>query len=403
MQSKSPLSDTKSLFHIPADMIYLDGNSLGPAPKAAFDLLNRTIHTEWAEDLITSWNKAGWFALPTQLGDQLGKIVGAAPGQMVVTDTTSINIYKALHAAMGLQPEKKTIVSELDSFPTDLYILQGASGYQGKYEIRLLGRDSDCLDDLLDETVACVLLSHVNYRSGTLFNMAEITQQVQAAGALMIWDLCHTAGVVPIDLDGDHVDFAVGCSYKYLNGGPGGPAYLYAAQRHLADVRQPLSGWWGHARPFAFEPDYTPHSGIEKFLCGTQPIISLRGVEAGLSVFNGLDIKDIREKSVQLTSLFIEKTRPLCTEYGLVLQTPENEAERGSQVSFLFEQGYAVIQAMIAEKVIGDFREPGLMRFGFAPLYLDEADILKSVEVLAECLKNKVWEQASFQQKSRVT
>ena len=401
LTQKSGLDATKDLFHIPQDMVYLDGNSLGPAPKAAFEMLDHTIRTEWAEDLITSWNKAGWFDMPKQLGDQLGQLIGAGPGQIVVTDTTSVNIYKAVKAAMGLRPARHVIVSELESFPTDLYILEAVN--QGGYEIRLLGRDSDCLTDLLDDQVACVLLSHANYRSGALCDMAEITDQVHELGALMIWDLCHTAGVVAMGLDNDQVDFAVGCTYKYLNGGPGSPAYIYVAERHLSDVRQPLSGWWGHAQPFAFHATYHPHPGIEKFLCGTQPIISLRGVQAGLSVYEGLSLADIRAKSLDLTRLFINKTKPLCDAYGLILQTPELDSARASQVSFLFDHGFEVIQAMIFEKVIGDFRGPGLMRFGFAPLYLGEADVLHTVSILEKCLKNKVWEKAEFQKKPKVT
>jgi kynureninase len=397
LDAEDPLAPFRERFVLPDNLIYLDGNSLGPAPKAAFDDLKRVIEKEWAEGLIASWNNAGWFASPKALGDRLRKILGAAPEQTIVCDTTSINIYKAVSAALGLRPDRNVIVSELDSFPTDLYMIEGLGA-----EVRLLGRDGDVLEDLIDDRVGVVLLSHVNYRTGSLFDMANITRIAHDAGALIVWDLCHTVGILPITLDADEVDFAVGCTYKYLNGGPGAPAFIYVARRYIAEARQPLSGWWGHARPFAFEPEFDAHGGIEKFLCGTQPIISMRGVEAGLDALDGVGMEMVREKSLALTDLFMELCEPLCQEYGLRLVTPRNDS-RGSQVSFIFEHGYAVIRAMIERGVIGDFREPGLMRFGFAPLYLRYVDIHQAVKIMADCLAGEVWKIEAYSNRAAVT
>jgi len=398
LDAEDPLACFRERFYLPEGLIYLDGNSLGPAPKAAFTGFGEVVEKEWAEGLIGSWNTAGWFAAPKTLGDRLGAFLGAAPGQTVVCDTTSINIFKAVHAALGLRPGRRVVVSELDSFPTDLYMLGGTGA-----EVRLLGRDGDRLEDLIDGNVAAVLLSQVNYRSGALFDMTAINRLAHDAGALIIWDLCHSAGVVPIALDAAGTDFAVGCTYKYLNAGPGAPAFIYVAKRHLEEARQPLSGWWGHARPFAFEAEYEAHPGIEKFLCGTQPIISLRGVQAGLDALDGVSQSALREKSLSLTHLFMDLCEPLCRDYGLVPGTPREDRQRGSQVSFTFEHGYAVIRAMIERGVVGDFREPGLMRFGFAPLYLSHADIKRAVEIMESCLADRVWLDPAYQVRSPVT
>ncbi len=398
LDANDPLAAMRDRFHLPEGLIYLDGNSLGPAPKAAFSGFAHVIEQEWAEQLIGSWNSAGWFAAPKVLGDRLGGFLGAAPGQIAVCDTTSINIYKAVSAALGLRPGRTVIVSELDSFPTDLYMLEGLGA-----TVRLLGRDGDTLADLIDDKVAVVLLSHVNYRTGALFDMAAINRLAHDAGALIVWDLCHSAGILPLALDELKTDFAVGCTYKYLNSGPGGPAYIYVAERHIADARQPLSGWWGHARPFAFEAAYEAHPGIEKFLCGTQPIISLHGVKAGLDALDGVDMAVVREKSLALSRLFMDMCEPLCQHHGLTLATPRDDGDRGSQVSYTFEHGFAVIRAMIQRGVVGDFREPGLMRFGFAPLYLRYADIRRAVEVLKSCLEDKVWLDPAYSDRPAVT
>jgi kynureninase len=398
--ANDPLRLLGERFVKPQGIIYLDGNSLGPLPKAALLRLDAVIRREWGEDLITSWNKAGWFDLPVTLGDRLGRLIGADAGQTVVCDTTSINIYKCLHAAMSLRPGRSVIVSEEDGFPTDLYMLEGVLQVTGGR--RRLWNKPHPIDGLLDENVAVVLLSQVDYRSGALLDMEAITRKVQASGALMIWDLCHSAGVLPIALDGCVVDFAVGCTYKYLNGGPGAPAFLYAARHHQEASRQPLSGWWGHAKPFAFERDYRPASGIRKFLCGTQPILSLIGVASGLDAMDDCPLLALRRKSQELTHLFMTRIDALLGDKVSIV-TPRDPDRRGSQVSVRFEQGYAVVQAMIAEGVIGDFRAPDIMRFGFAALYTTFTEVWDAAECLAQCIAREVWRDERFTKRTQVT
>jgi kynureninase len=369
-----PLRGLRDRFVLPDGLIYLDGNSLGPMPRDAVTLLHQTIERQWSQDLIRSWNDAGWFDLPVRLGDRVGALLGAAPGQTVVCDTTSVNLFKALHAALALRPDRDVVIAEEDSFPTDLYIVEGAIGSAGRpISRRLIGPDGASIDALLDRRVAVAVLSQVNYRTGALLDVAAITRQLHDAGALVIWDLCHSAGVIEIAFDCDAVDFAVGCTYKYLNGGPGSPAFIAVATAHQAAARHPLSGWWGHAAPFAFDRDFRPGHGIRRFLCGTQPIISLRGVEAALDAMAGVDIAALRDKSLALTELFMARVSAVLPDLRIV--TPREPALRGSQVGISFDQGYAVVQAMIERGVIGDFRAPDLMRFGFAPLYISFTDV----------------------------
>lgn len=403
LDEQDNLAGMRDRFHLPEGVIYLDGNSLGPLPKGAVETLNRTIHQEWGEGLIRSWGEADWFTLPERLGDRMGGLIGAAAGQIVVCDGTSINIFKALNAAMGLRPGRDVIVSEQGSFPTDLYMIEGAIGAAAGYTTRLLGRDGDNLADLLDERVAVVLLSNVDYRTGRLMDMAATAKAVHDAGALIIWDLCHSAGVVPLDLDGTQADFAVGCTYKYLNAGPGAPAYIYAAKRHQDQARQPLSGWWGHAAPFAFEGGFRPAAGIKRFLVGTQSILGLKGVEAALDVFDDVDIESIRAKSRRMGDVFTElvEQHPDCEALRLV--SPRENDHRGSQVAFDFKDGYPVIRAMIEQGVIGDFREPGLMRFGLAPLYLTYAELFDAVQVMGDCMRRQVWTDPKYQTREAVT
>src|ERR1700688_498956 len=367
--SADPLRNSRERFVIPDGVIYLDGNSLGPMPRAAASILGRTIDQEWGRDLIRSWISAGWFDLPLRLGDRLGALIGAAPGQTVVCDTTSINLYKAVHAAMGLRPDRDVVIAEAASFPTDLYIIEGAMKSAGRpMQRRLLGADGASLEALLDARVAVVVLSQVDYRSGALLDIAAVTAQVHKAGALVVWDLCHSAGVIELAFDRDAIDFAVGCTYKYLNGGPGSPAFISVAQTHQATAQHPLSGWWGHAAPFAFDRDFRPDAGIKRFLCGTQPIISTRGVEVALDAMEGVEVAALRQKSLALTELFMARVSTLLP--GLEIVTPRQPSLRGSQAGIAFDRGYAVVQAMIERGVIGDFSAPDLMRFGFAPLYV---------------------------------
>ncbi|MDO9561766.1 MAG: kynureninase [Bradyrhizobium sp.] len=397
-----PLRGFRDRFVIPEGIIYLDGNSLGPMPRAAAGVLNRTIEQEWGQDLVRSWNSAGWFDMPVRLGDRIGALLGAAPGQTLVCDTTSINLYKAIHAAIGLRPDRNVVIAEDESFPTDLYIVEGAIKSAGRpMKRRLIGTDGPSIEALLDRDVAVAVLSHVNYRTGELLDIAAITRQLHDAGALVVWDLCHSIGVVEIAFDRDAVDFAVGCTYKYLNGGPGAPAFIAVARTHQAAARHPLSGWWGHAAPFAFDRHFRPDAGIKRFLCGTQPIISMRGVDAALDAMEGVEVAALRQKSLGLTELFMSRVATLLP--GLDIVTPSQPSLRGSQVGISFDKGAAVVQAMIARGVIGDFRAPDLMRFGFAPLYVRFVDAWDAAAMLAECINAEVWRDPRFNQVLGVT
>jgi kynureninase len=397
-----PLRGLRDRFFLPEGIIYLDGNSLGPMPRAAAGILNRTIEQEWGRDLIRSWNSAGWFEMPVRLGDRVGALIGAAPGQTLVCDTTSINLYKAIHAAIGLRPDRDVLIAEDASFPTDLYIIEGAMKSAGRtMQRRLIGRDSPSIDALIDRKVAVAVLSHVDYRTGSLLDVAAITRRLHDAGALVIWDLCHSAGVVEIGFDRHAIDFAVGCTYKYLNGGPGSPAFIAVAATLQAAAQQPLSGWWGHAAPFAFDRDFRPHQGIKRFLCGTQPIISLRGVEVALDAMVGADVSALRQKSLALTELFMARVADLLPDLEIV--TPRQPSLRGSQVAIAFDKGYPVIQAMIERGVIGDFRAPNIMRFGLAPLYVRFQDVWDAAEILADCITEEVWRDPRFSRVLDVT
>jgi kynureninase len=397
-----PLRGLRDRFFIPEGIIYLDGNSLGPMPRAAAGILNRTIEQEWGRDLIRSWNSAGWFEMPVRLGDRVGALIGAAPGQTLVCDTTSINLYKAIHAAIDLRPDRDVLIAEDASFPTDLYIIEGAMKSAGRtMQRRLIGRDSPSIDALIDRKVAVAVLSHVDYRTGSLLDVAAITRRLHDAGALVIWDLCHSAGVVEIGFDRHAIDFAVGCTYKYLNGGPGSPAFIAVAATLQAAAQQPLSGWWGHAAPFAFDRDFRPHQGIKRFLCGTQPIISLRGVEVALDAMVGADVSALRQKSLALTELFMARVADLLPDLEIV--TPRQPSLRGSQVAIAFDKGYPVIQAMIERGVIGDFRAPNIMRFGLAPLYVRFQDVWDAAEILADCITEEVWRDPRFSRVLDVT
>ncbi len=403
MDEADRLRPMRDRFVVPEGLIYLDGNSLGAASPAAFAELQQAAREEWGQGLIRSWNKAGWFDMPVELGDRIGRLIGAAPGQTVVCDTTSINIYKALHAAMGLRPGRSVIVAEGGSFPTDLYMAEGVASTRPGTVLRLEGVDAPDIEALIDESVAVVLVNHVNYKSGALRDMAALTKKAHDAGALVVWDLCHTAGALPVDLDGAKADFAVGCTYKYLNGGPGAPAFIYVATRHLAEAHQPLSGWWGHARPFAFEQSYAADAGIRRFQCGTQPMLSLRALKGSLDIWDEVDMAALRAKSIALTDLFIQLVEAKCGRYGLTLETPRDGNKRGSQVSFEHPHAYAVMQALIERGVIGDFRAPSSMRFGFTPLYISFKDVWQAVEILEDILRSEAWKDERFAVRSAVT
>lgn len=403
LDAADPLARFRDAFHLPEGLIYLDGNSLGPAPKAALRAVETAARAEWADGLIRSWNDADWFTLTDRLGDTVGAVIGAAPGQTVVCDTTSINIFKAVAAGLALVPERSVVVAEGGSFPTDLYILEGLRAMRPDLEIRLEGVDAPAVEDLLDARVAVLLVNQVDYRSGARRDVAALTAAAHAAGAVVVWDLCHSAGVMPVEVDAAGVDLAVGCGYKYLNGGPGAPAFVYAAARQHGRLSQPLSGWWGHATPFAFDPAYRGDPGIRRMLCGTQPILSLRAMEAGLAIAAEADISAVRAKSEALTQLFIDRVEDRCAGFGLTLASPRDPAARGSQVAFRHPDGYPIMQALIADGVIGDFRAPDILRFGFAPLFLSFREVAEAADRLAAILKSERWRADRFQTRAAVT
>ena len=391
LDARDPLAGLRTRFDLPDGVIYLDGNSLGARPRAALARAQDVVAREWGTDLIRSWNTAGWFDMPKRLGDRLAPLVGAGPGEVAVTDTTSLNLFKALAAALRIQSEgatsdRRTIVTERSNFPTDIYMAEGLSRWLERgYRVRLV----DSVDEIpaaLDLDAAVLMLTHVNYRTGYQHDMATLTRLAHEAGALAVWDLAHSAGAVPVDLQAANADFAVGCTYKYLNGGPGAPAFIWVPQKHQARFDHPLSGWWGHASPFAMAPAFAPVAGIGRALCGTQPIVSLALVECGLEIFEATDMEAVRAKSLALTDLFIDLVERRCAGHPLGLVTPREHARRGSQVSFTHPHGYAVMAALIARGVIGDYREPEIMRFGFTPLYTSFADVWDAVEILKDIL-----------------
>ncbi|GAA1888038.1 kynureninase [Paeniglutamicibacter psychrophenolicus] len=409
-----PLASFKDRFSLPEGLIYLDGNSLGPLPLGAAERAAEVINNEWAHGLIRSWNTAGWFEMPSRLGDKLARIIGGNDGETVVTDTTSLNLFKALASAVRIQqqdaPERRVILTERDNFPTDIYIAEGISDFLNSvnsetsehYEVRLIDENLT-LEQALDDSVAVLALSHVNYRTGAMWDMDSVTAAAHAAGALVIWDLAHAAGAVPVDLNGADADYAVGCTYKYLNGGPGSPAFIWVNERHQGRFWQPLTGWWSHAAPFEMADSYTAANDVRRFLCGTQPITSMAMVECGLDVALEADIDLVRAKSLALADLFIALVRERCGEFGLELVTPEVHAERGSHVSFRHPEGYAIIQALTDRGVIGDYREPEVLRFGLTPLYLSYTDIWDAVEILRDVLETSSWDVPAYRTRHAVT
>ena len=379
-----------------------DGNSLGAMPRAVPQLLSDVAGRQWAHDLIRSWNKHGWMDVPRRVGDKIARLIGARPGEVVVADSTSVNMFKVLSVALSLSPGRRTILSEPENFPTDLYMAQGLiKQLGGRHELRLVTPDK--LAAAIDADTAAVMLTHVNYQSGAVHDMVGLTRAAHDKGAFAIWDLCHSAGALPVDLNGAVADFAVGCGYKYLNGGPGAPAFVFADQRHHARFTQPLSGWLGHAAPFAFETEYRPAEGIARFVCGTPPILSMTALEAGVDSVLAADMIDIRAKSVALTGLFIELVERECAGLGLKLHAPRDPERRGSQVSFKHAEGYPIMQALVARGVIGDFRAPDIMRFGFAPLYLRHADVWDAVAQIKDVLATRAWDAPEFRRRGAVT
>lgn len=391
---------TRSLFHLPEGIIYLDGNSLGPLPIAATERVRKMMVEEWGEQLIRGWNSAGWYVQPRKVGDRVASLIGAPAGTVMMGDTLSIKVYQALSAALELNPDRRVVLSDSGNFPSDLYIAQGLIGSLRRgYELKIVAPED--VESAIDETVAATLITEVDYRTGRRHDMKRLTARAHEAGAIAIWDLAHSAGAVDVDLTGANVDFAVGCTYKYLNGGPGAPAFIYVAQRHADHVRPSLSGWMGHEHPFAFDLDYRPAEGIERMRVGTSPVIALAALEAALDAWEGVSMSDVRQRSIELTQRFIEKVDATCP--GLELASPRDPSMRGSQVSFHHPQAYAVMQALIARGVIGDFRAPDIMRFGFTPLYLSMTEVEASVDILAHILKDRLWDRPEYYKKAAVT
>ena len=423
LDARDPLRPLRDHFSLPEGVIYLDGNSLGVLPKAAAARVAEVVTQQWGQGLIRSWNSAGWFSLPQRMGDKIAALIGAGPGEVVATDSTSVNLYKVLSAALSIAaqdtPGRKRVVSERSNFPTDLYIAEALCKARG-CQLQLV--EPDELAASLSTDVAVLMLTHVNYRTGAMHDMAAVTAAAHRAGALTVWDLAHSAGAVPVTLNACDADFAVGCSYKYLNGGPGAPAFVWVNPRHAERFWQPLAGWWGHSAPFDFTPDYRPAPGITRYLCGTQPILSMAALECGLDVFAATQplggMTALRTKSLALTDLFIELVEQRCGGHGLGLATPREHASRGSQVCLTREHtgavcassgAFAIVQALIARGVIGDFRagdgklHKDILRFGFTPLYIGFEDVWVAVEHLTQVLDSGEWERPEFNQKNSVT
>ncbi|WP_299209357.1 kynureninase [uncultured Tateyamaria sp.] len=390
----------KEFFDLPEGVIYLDGNSLGPLPRNAKARVAEMMQDEWGAQLIKGWNSAGWMAQPSRVGDMVGRLIGAPAGSVVMGDTLSIKVYQALAAALKMRPDRKVILSDSGNFPTDLYMAQGLiQMLDGGYELRVV--EPEAVAEAIDDTIAAVMLTQVDYRTGRVHDMGAITELAHSSGAVMIWDLAHSAGALPVDLAACACEFAVGCTYKYLNGGPGAPAFIYV-RPDLADSVDPaLAGWLGHDAPFAFDLDYRPAPGIERMRVGTPPVIQLTALEAALEVWEGIDMQDLRVASVALQEVFIREVEARVPE--LTLASPRDAAQRGSQVSFGFENGYAAMQALIARGVIGDFRAPDIMRFGFTPLYLDKADVLAAVDHIETVMRDRLWDDPTFMARQRVT
>jgi kynureninase len=402
LDAADPLAGWRARFALPDGVIYLDGNSLGPLPRATERLIYDVVRRQWGEDLITSWNRHGWVDLPQRLGAKIARLIGAKPDEVIVADSTSVNLFKLIAAALGLRPGRCVVVSERSNFPTDLYVAQGLLDLLGeRMELRLVAREG--LEAALDDQTALLMLTHVDYRTGRMHDMARLTRAAHDVGALALWDLAHSAGAVPVDLNPAGVDLAVGCGYKYLNGGPGAPAFVFVAERWHERVRQPITGWFGHAQPFAFETAYQPAPGIARFLAGTPPILSLKGLEAGVEVLLEVDQRELRQKSIGLTEAFIRLIEERCAGFGLTIASPRAADERGAQVALRHVEGYAIVQALIARGVIGDFRAPDLLRFGFAPLYVRFVDVWDAADALRVVMAEGVWDQPAFKQRAAVT
>lgn len=397
LDRNDPLAPYRDRFSLPEGVIYLDGNSLGALPRGVRGRVEEVVATQWGEGLIRSWNTHDWIDLPSRVGDRIGALVGAAPGTVTVADSTSINLFKVLGAALRMRPGRRVILTEAGNFPTDAYVAAGIAELMGQgHELRLV--EAGELASALGPDVAVLMVTEVNYRTGARLEMASLTAAAHAAGALAIWDLCHSAGAFPVDLTAANADFAVGCGYKYLNGGPGAPAFVYAALRHHAGLRQPLTGWLGHAVPFTFAETYRPAEGMARMRVGTPPILSMQALDAALDAFDGVDLAAIKAKADRLFDLFTGEVAGL----GLALATPTDPTRRGTQASLRHPEAYAVMQALIGRGVIGDFREPDILRFGLTPLYLRYEDVWRAAQILREIIATAAWDRPELRTRAKV-
>lgn len=401
LDARDPLACFREEFQLREGLIYVDGNSLGAAPRATAGRMAEAVSRQWGEGLITSWLGAEWSTAPQRIGDKIAALIGARPGEVIAADSTSVNIFKAVTAAISLRPGRSAILSERGNFPTDVYMMQGVEAFSGG-RLKAITVDPDAVLDRLDEDVAVLLLTQVHYKSGLVRDMAEVTRRAHAKGALVVWDLSHSAGAIQVDLNKAQADFAVGCGYKFLNGGPGAPAFLFVAERHQK-ATPILSGWFGHATPFTFEDDYRPSHGITRFLCGTPPVLGLTALEAGIDLMLRVDMGELRAKSIRLGQLFIERMEARCGEFGFRLMSPRDPQLRGSQISYAHSNAYEIVQALKARDVIGDFRAPDILRFGLTPLYLRYADIVEAVDRLRDICVERAWDVPAYRERAAVT
>lgn len=402
LDAADPLRDFRAQFALAPGLIYLDGNSLGALPRATAARLGTVVNEQWGTDLIRSWNAHDWIGAPARVGGKLAALLGAAPHEVIVADSVSVNLFKLIVAALQARPGRTTILSEPGNFPTDLYMIESAIRTLGQgHRLQLVARES--LAGAIDADTALVLLTHVHYKTAEIFDMPALTARAHAHGALVLWDLSHSVGALPLDLGGARADLAVGCGYKYLNGGPGAPAFLYVAERHLGAMQSPLGGWMGHARPFDFVDGYEPAAGIGRFLCGTPSILALSALETGIDLHLRADMHQVAAKSRALAELFMDLVEARCTRFGITLVGPPRGAPRGSHVSFRHPHAYAIVQALIARQVIGDFRAPDVMRFGLTPLYLRYADVERAALVLEDVMERDEWRAERFQVRAAVT
>jgi kynureninase len=396
-----PLAGLRDRFVLPEGVIYLDGNSLGPLAKAARVRIADVVEREWGRGLIRSWNDAHWIEAPQRVGDKIAHLIGARPGEVVVADSTSVNLHKLLVAALRAQTGRATILTETGNFPTDLYVAHGAAAAVAGARVKAV--DPAALETAIDGDTAVVLVTHVHYKSADRRDMAGLTAAAHRAGALILWDLSHSAGAVPLDLAGSEADLAVGCGYKFLNGGPGAPAFLFVAERHHASLSPALTGWMGHAAPFDFSDDWRPAEGISRFLTGTPPILGLAGLEAGVDLSLEVDETALSRKAEDLWNLFAQLMETRLASQGFSLLTARDPVQRGSHIAYAHPEGFRIMQALIARGVIGDFREPDVVRFGLTPLYLSFEDIWRAVEVLAGIMAGGAWRQAQARIPGQVT